>query len=75
MLLLMDGVEVCRMLRQRRWIPVIMLTAKAEESDREIGADDYLTKPFNICELLARVKATLRYPVTKSTQEKFHSEF
>jgi two-component system, OmpR family, response regulator RegX3 len=68
MLPVMGGLEVCRLLRQRQrhWIPVIMLTAKAEEIDRviglEIGADDYLTKPFSMRELTARVKATLRRP-------------
>ncbi|MBT4100932.1 MAG: response regulator transcription factor [Gemmatimonadetes bacterium] len=63
----MDGLEVCRLLKQRdsvRHIPVIMLTAKAEEVDRivglELGADDYLTKPFSPRELVLRVKSILR---------------
>ncbi len=60
----MDGVEVCKNLRQQKNTPVIMLTAKSEEIDRvlglEIGADDYITKPFSIRELLARIKAVLR---------------
>lgn len=61
----MDGLEVCRRLRQKNSaIPVIMLTAKGGEIDKvvglEIGADDYLTKPFSIRELLARIKARLR---------------
>lgn len=61
----MDGLEVCRQLRQKKVsIPIIMLTAKGEEVDKvvglEIGADDYITKPFSIRELLARVKAHLR---------------
>ena len=60
----MDGVEVCRKLRERKNTPVIMLTAKSEEIDRvlglEIGADDYITKPFSIRELLARIKAVIR---------------
>ncbi len=63
----MDGWEVCKKLRQdpaTASIPLIMLTAKAEEADRvlglELGADDYLTKPFGVRELLARVKALLR---------------
>jgi two-component system alkaline phosphatase synthesis response regulator PhoP len=61
----MDGLEVCRRIRQKNTdIPVIMLTAKGEEIDKvvglEIGADDYLTKPFSIRELLARIKARLR---------------
>ncbi|SIR18980.1 response regulator transcription factor [Maribacter ulvicola] len=60
----LDGVEVCRKLRATKNTPVIMLTAKSEEIDRvlglEIGADDYITKPFSIRELLARIKAVLR---------------
>lgn len=59
-----DGLELCRLLRQRSAMPVIMLTARAEETDRivglEIGADDYVTKPFNPRELLARIRAVLR---------------
>ena len=62
----MDGLEVCRRLRQKNInIPVIMLTAKGGEIDKvvglEIGADDYMTKPFSIRELLARIKARLRH--------------
>ena len=60
----MDGVEVCKKLRAKKNTPIIMLTAKSEEIDRvlglEIGADDYITKPFSIRELLARIKAVLR---------------
>jgi two-component system alkaline phosphatase synthesis response regulator PhoP len=61
----MDGLEVCRKLRQKSIdIPIIMLTAKGGEIDKvvglEIGADDYMTKPFSIRELLARIKARLR---------------
>jgi two-component system, OmpR family, alkaline phosphatase synthesis response regulator PhoP len=61
----MDGLEVCRKLRAREIItPILMLTAKSEEIDKvlglEIGADDYLTKPFSIREFVARVKAILR---------------
>jgi len=61
----MDGLEVCRELRKKNVVtPVIMLTAKGEEIDKviglEIGADDYMTKPFSIRELLARIKAHLR---------------
>ena len=60
-----DGLEVCRDLRRQNvTIPIIMLTAKGEEVDKvvglEIGADDYITKPFSVKELLARVKAHLR---------------
>ncbi len=59
-----DGMEVCRRLRQQGQIPIIMLTARDEEIDRvvglELGADDYVTKPFSMRELMARVKAVLR---------------
>ena len=59
-----DGLEVCRILRRESNVPVIMLTAKSEEIDKvvglEIGADDYMTKPFSMKELMARVKAMLR---------------
>ena len=60
----MDGLEVCRRLRQGSIVPILMLTARAEEIDRvlglELGADDYLTKPFSMRELKARVRALLR---------------
>ncbi len=60
----MDGVEVCRRIRTRSDVPVIMLTARDTEIDKiiglEIGADDYVTKPFSARELVARVKAVLR---------------
>jgi len=59
-----DGLEVCRRLRQAGQIPIIMLTARDEEVDRvvglELGADDYVAKPFSMRELMARVKAVLR---------------
>jgi DNA-binding response OmpR family regulator len=59
-----DGLEVCRRLRQDSIVPILMLTARAEEIDRvlglELGADDYLTKPFSMRELKARVRALLR---------------
>jgi DNA-binding response OmpR family regulator len=60
----MDGFEVCRILRQEMNIPILILTARDDEIDRviglEIGADDYITKPFSMRELMARVKAHLR---------------
>ena len=60
----LSGVDVCRALRQRSSVPVIMLTAKDSEIDKvvglEIGADDYVTKPYSSRELLARIKAVLR---------------
>ena len=60
----MDGFDVCRRLRQTVSVPILMLTAKSEEIDKvlglELGADDYITKPFSIREVLARVKAQLR---------------
>src|SRR6059036_1892245 len=60
-----DGLEICRRLRARsNYTPILMLTARSSDVDRivglELGADDYLTKPFNIRELIARVKALLR---------------
>ncbi|MCI0437762.1 MAG: response regulator transcription factor [Chloroflexi bacterium] len=59
-----DGLEVCRQLRTRGSVPIIMLTAKGEETDKlvglNLGADDYMTKPFSPRELVARVKAVLR---------------
>ncbi len=64
MLPILDGFEVCRILRKEMNMPIIMLTARDEEIDRvvglEMGADDYMTKPFSMRELLARVKAQLR---------------
>jgi len=60
----MDGFEVCRALRQASGVPILMLTARSQELDRvmglELGADDYITKPFSFRELLARVRAILR---------------
>ena len=59
-----DGFEVCRQVRARSSVPIIMLTAKAEEIDKvlglELGADDYITKPFSVREFRSRVKAVLR---------------
>ncbi|MCL2575940.1 MAG: response regulator transcription factor [Defluviitaleaceae bacterium] len=60
----MDGLEACRKIREKSQVPIIMLTARAEELDKvlglEMGADDYVVKPFGVRELLARVKANLR---------------
>jgi two-component system response regulator RegX3 len=65
----MDGMEICRKLRQESSTPIIMLTAKDSDLDKvlglEMGADDYITKPFNMRELAARVKAVLRRVETK----------
>ncbi|WP_273566766.1 response regulator transcription factor [Maribacter halichondriae] len=70
----MDGVEVCKKLRAKKNTPIIMLTAKSEEIDRvlglEIGADDYITKPFSIRELLARIKAVMRRTGIKTSEQK-----
>ena len=60
----MDGLEVCRRIREFSKVPVVMLTAKGEDTDKllgfEYGADDYISKPFNVLELKARIRAILR---------------
>ena len=65
----MDGYEVCKKIREKKNTPIIMLTARAEELDKvlglELGADDYVTKPFGVRELMARVKANLRKSVVR----------
>jgi len=70
----MSGTEICRTLRSRSDVPIIMLTAREAEVDRvvglELGADDYVTKPFSTRELLARIKAILRRaPMTESLDD------
>ena len=69
----MDGYEVCRQLRLQSQVPIIMLTARAEETDKvlsfELGADDYVTKPFGVREMLARVMANLRRGGASASQE------
>lgn len=72
----MDGIEVCKEIRKKdrfNKLPIIMLTAKGEETDRilglELGADDYITKPFSVRELVARIKAILRRTEGKSSEK------
>jgi len=70
----LDGFEVCRRVRRTSTVPILMLTARGEEVDRvlglEIGADDYLTKPFSLRELQARVRALLRRSVRQDDGER-----
>jgi DNA-binding response OmpR family regulator len=69
----LDGVEVCRRMRSRSQVPIIMLTAKGDEIDKvvglEMGADDYITKPFSMREFRSRVKAALRRSRMPGTQQ------
>ena len=68
----MDGLEVCQQIREFSNVPIVMLTAKGEDMDKilglEYGADDYITKPFNILEVKARIKAILRRTGRKKTE-------
>ncbi len=70
----MDGLQVCQQIREFSDVPIVMLTAKGDDLDKilglEYGADDYITKPFNILEVKARLKAIMRRTVQKQTQEK-----
>jgi two-component system, OmpR family, response regulator len=69
----LDGIEVCRRMRSRSQVPIIMLTAKGDEIDKvvglEMGADDYITKPFSMREFRSRVKAALRRSRMPGTQQ------
>lgn len=74
----MDGLTVCKRIKQSLNIPILMLTAKDEEIDKilglELGADDYITKPFSVRELMARIKANLRkFEATSNTTENANS--
>lgn len=74
----MDGWEVCKAIRKKSVVPILMLTALSEEIDRilglELGADDYLTKPFSTRELLARIKALLRRVEFDTTQRQYNEQ-
>lgn len=74
MMPVMDGIEACRRIREFSNVPIIMLTAKTEDMDKligfENGADDYVTKPFNILELKARIRALLRRSGKSETQSR-----
>lgn len=75
-----DGFEICQKIREKHFYPIIMLTAKVEDMDKitglTIGADDYITKPFNPLELMARVKTQLRrYKRYNKKEEKSENEF
>ena len=68
----MDGLEVCRRIREFSKVPVVMLTAKGEDTDKllgfEYGADDYISKPFNVLELKDRIRAILRRSASRNTK-------
>lgn len=68
----LDGFDVCKMVREKSSVPIIMLTAREEEVDKilglELGADDYMTKPFSVRELSARIKANLRRSVADKSE-------
>ena len=70
----MSGIEVCQRIREKSSVPIIMLTAKGEDMDKilglEYGADDYMTKPFNILEVKARIKTILRRVGASKSDEK-----
>ena len=70
----MDGFEVCKRVRMSSGVPILMLTAREEETDKilglELGADDYITKPFSMRELMARVKANMRRSVSNDDEVK-----
>ncbi len=74
MLPLLDGIEVCKEIRKQSAVPIIMLTAKDQEFDKvlalELGADDYVTKPFSLGEIMARIKARLRRQDVSDEQRK-----
>jgi two-component system response regulator VicR len=70
----MSGIEVCQAIREKSDVPIIMLTAKGEDMDKilglEYGADDYMTKPFNVLEVKARIKSVLRRTASKEPEHK-----
>ena len=69
----LDGLSACQQIREFSDVPIVMLTAKGEDMDKimglEYGADDYITKPFNILEVKARIKAIMRRTTARSPQE------
>ena len=71
----MDGLEVCQQIREFSNVPIIMLTAKGEDMDKilglEYGADDYVTKPFGMMELVSRIRAVLRRPSKKEEDDTY----